>query len=60
MHPYGLGDLPADVEHRGLAAPRTEEGEHVDRPIDCPIDILVDQRFEVFGLAIVDGAMQRA
>jgi hypothetical protein len=60
MDPDVFRDLPDDLEHRGLAAARAEKRKHVDRSINRPIDILVDQGFEFFGLALVDGAMQRA
>ncbi len=60
VDPDMFRDLPDDLEHGGLAAARAEKGKHVDRSIDRPIDILVDQGFEVCGLALVDRAMQRA
>jgi hypothetical protein len=60
MDPDIFRDLPDDLQHGGLAVARAEKGKHVDRSIDRPIDILVDQGFEVFGLALVDRAMQRA
>ena len=60
MDPDVFRDLPDDLEHGGLAPARAEERKHVDRPINRPIDLLVDQGFEVLGLAFVDGAMQRA
>jgi len=43
-----------------LAAARAEKRKHLDRAVDRPVDILVDQGVEVFDLAFVDGAMQRA
>ena len=60
MDPQVFRDLPDNLEHRGLAVARAEERKQVDRAIDRPIDIVVDQGFEVFALAFVDGAMQGA
>ena len=55
-----LGDLPDDLDHGRLALARSEKRKHVDRAIDRPIDVLVEQGFEIGGLAFVDRAMQRA
>src|SRR4051812_37759164 len=43
-----------------LPCPRAEKWKHVDGPEDRPFDVLVDQRFEVVKLALVDRRMQRA
>jgi hypothetical protein len=48
------------LEHRGLAAAGAEKRKHVDRTVDRPLNILVDQIVEVVELALVDRAMQRA
>src|SRR4051794_18091385 len=55
-----VGDLPAYLQHGGLAAAAAEERKHVDRPVDRPFDVLIDQRLEVLALALVDRGMQRA
>jgi len=38
--------------------PRTEERKHVDRAIDRPIDILIEDGFNILELALVDRALQ--
>jgi hypothetical protein len=53
-------DLPDHLEHRRLAAAPTEKRKHVDRAMDRPIDLLVDQAVEVLRLAFVDRLMERA
>ena len=60
MDPDIVGNLPDHLEHGRLAAARSEERKHVDRAIDRPIDVLVDQAFDVGVLALIDRAMQRA
>ena len=55
-----LGDLPDHFHHGRLALARAEERKHVDRAIDRPIDVLVEQGFEIGGLAFIDRTMQRA
>ena len=51
-----VGDLPADLQHGGLAAAAAQKRKHVDRPVDRPFDVVVDQRLEVLLLALVDRA----
>src|SRR5216683_5161162 len=58
--PEIVRDLPDHLEHGGLAAARAGKWKHVDRAVDRPIDVLVDQGFEVFKLAFVDRAMHSA
>ena len=41
----------------GLAVARAEKGKHVDRPIDRPLHILVDQGLNILQLAFVDRAV---
>src|SRR4051812_5456599 len=53
-------DLTDHVDHGCPAASRAEERVHVDRSIDRPIDVLVEQGFEIGGLALIDRAMKRA
>jgi hypothetical protein len=60
VHAHIVRDLPAYVEHGGLAAARAEKRKHVDRPVDRPFDVLVDQRREVLLLALIDRVMQGA
>jgi hypothetical protein len=56
----GVRDLPDDIDHGRSAAARAEERKHVDRAVDRPFDILIEQGFEIGGLAFIDRAMQRA
>jgi hypothetical protein len=44
------------------ALPRrgAEKREHVDRAVDRPVDLVVDQLFEFVVPALVDRAMERA
>ena len=60
VDPDVVGDLPDHLDHGVLAAAGAEKRKHVDRPIDGPIDVLVDQGFEVFELALVEREMERA
>src|SRR5258707_5024816 len=60
VDPEIVRDLPDHLEHGGLAAAHAEKWKHLDRAVDRPIDVLVDQGFEVFKLAFVDGAVYRA
>ena len=60
MHPDVVGDLPDDLDHGFAAAAGAEEWKHVDRAIDRPVDVFVDQGFEVFVAAFIDRAVQRA
>ena len=53
-------DLPDHFEHGRLAAARAEERKQVDRAIQRPLDVLVDQGLDISKLALVDRAMQRA
>src|SRR6266566_5639873 len=59
-NPDVLRDLPDHLDHRRLAAARAEKRKHVDRSVDGPFDVLVDQGFDLFKLAFVDRAMQCA
>ena len=47
-----VGDLPAYLQHGGLAAAAAQERKHVDRPVDRPFDVLVDQRLEVLAAGV--------
>ena len=47
MDPEIIGDLPDNLEHCGPAAAAAEKREHVDRAIDRPLDIFVEQGGEV-------------
>ena len=60
VHPDIFRDLPDHLKHRGFAVARAEKWKHVDRPMDRPLDVVVDQGFEVFALAFIDRAIQRA
>ena len=55
-----LGDLADHFHHGRLALARAEERKHVDRAVDRPIDVFVEQGFEIGGLAFIDRTMQRA
>ncbi|MGY3426622.1 hypothetical protein ACVWZW_007126 [Bradyrhizobium sp. F1.13.4] len=48
-----------DVEHGVLALARAEERKHVDRAVERPLDVLVDQGLDVLEMPVVDRAMQR-
>src|SRR6266403_1477981 len=56
VDPEVIRDVSDHLEHGGLAAARAEKRKHVDRAMDRPIDLLVDQGFDVFELAFVDRA----
>src|SRR5579862_5189396 len=53
-------DSTDHLEHGGLAMAGAEERKHIDRAVDGPFDIVVDQGFQIFMLAFVDRAMQCA
>src|SRR4029453_15010602 len=53
-------DLLDDLDHGRFTAARAEERKHVDRAIDRPVDVFVEQGFEIGGLAFFDPAMQWA
>jgi len=52
--------LPDHLDHGGLAAACAEEWKHVDRAMEGPFDVFVDQGFDITKLAFVDRAMHRA
>ncbi len=54
-----VGDLPAYLHHRFLAAPGAEEWKHIDRSVDRPIDFVVEDGVELVHLTVVDSEMQR-
>src|SRR6516164_5058982 len=53
-------DLPDHLEHGRAAAPRAEKWKHVDRAMNRPIDVLVEQVGDILEPAFVDRAMERA
>src|SRR5215472_10327192 len=55
-----LRDLLHHLDDRFPAAPRAEEGKHVDGSIDRPIDVVVEYRGKFVKLAFVDRTVQRA
>ena len=60
VDPHVFRDLPAYLEHGSLTAARAEKRKQFDRAIDHPIDVVIDLGLEIFGLAFIDRAMQRA
>lgn len=60
MNPDIFRNLPDDLQYGGLAAPGAEKRKHIDRAENRPIDVLVDQAFDIGVLALIDRAMQRA
>ena len=60
VDPYVFRDLPAYLEHGSLTAARAEKRKQFGRAIDHPIDVVIDLGLEIFGLAFIDRAMQRA
>lgn len=60
VDPYVFRDLPAYLEHGVFTATRAEKRKHVDRAIDHPVDVVIDLGLQIFWLAFIDRAMQRA
>ena len=60
VDPHVFRDLPAYLEHGRLTAACAEKRKQFDRAIDQPIDVVIDLGLEIFGLAFIDRAMQRA
>lgn len=51
MKANGGANLPHGIDDSVLTTPHAKECEHIDRTIDGPIDILVENRFKQIGLA---------
>lgn len=56
----GIGDLMDRLDHGLLAPTNAEESKHVDGSIDRPFDIVVEDGFQLVGLAIFERSMKRA
>lgn len=60
MKVNSVANLPDGIDDSVFATPRAKKGEHIDRAVDGPIDILVQDRSKLIGSAFAERAMKYA